>query len=123
MTLTSGDDALAAFLPTFLPVPLLTICLPACPPARLPADVAAMPTTTEADWDASSSSSSVSASASGATVKVKVAPGSGSSLRRLLNQSKETMIAEEKGLLRQVVELLEDVAPQVGGWGMKSEVV
>jgi hypothetical protein len=71
-----------------------------------------MGTTSEADWDASSSSSSSSGSA--ATVKVKVAPGSGSSLRRLLNQSKETMIAEEKGLLRQVVELLEDVAPQVG---------
>lgn len=70
-----------------------------------------MDSTSEADWDASTSSSTSGSSTQ--TVRVKVAPGSGSSLRRLLNQSKETLIAEEKGLLRKVVELLEEVAPQV----------
>ena len=73
-----------------------------------------METTSEADWDAAAASSS-SSSSSAATVKVKVPAGGGSSLRRLLNQSKETLIAEEKGLLRQVVQLLEEVAPQVCG--------
>jgi hypothetical protein len=66
-----------------------------------------------ADWQAS-------AAAGTDTVKVKVPAGSGSSLRRLLNQSKETMIAEEKGLLKKVVELLEEVAPQVCVGAVKS---
>jgi len=68
-----------------------------------------MESSSEADWDASSSSS-----VGVETVRVKVPGGSGSALRRLLNASKETLIAEEKGLLRQVVTLLEQVAPQVG---------
>lgn len=71
-------------------------------------DVAAMESSSEADWDASSSSS-----VGVETVRVKVPGGSGSALRRLLNASKETLIAEEKGLLRQVVTLLEQVAPQM----------
>jgi hypothetical protein len=75
-----------------------------------------MGSSSEAEWGASSSSGSSSSSGgSSATVRVKVPAGTGSSLRRLLNQSKETLIAEEKGLLRQVVELLEEVSPQVGG--------
>lgn len=80
-------------------------------------DVAAMQSSSEADWDSPSSSggsSSGSDSGSSTTVRVKVAPGGGSSLRRLLNASKETLIAEEKGLLRKVVDLLEEVSPQVG---------
>jgi hypothetical protein len=72
-----------------------------------------MESSSEAEWDASSSSSS---GGSSGTVCVKVPAGAGSSLRRLLNQSKETLIAEEKGLLRQVVELLEEVSPQVGSF-------
>jgi hypothetical protein len=74
-----------------------------------------MQSSSEADWDATSSSSGSGSDSSGSstTVRVKVAPSGGSSLRRLLNASKETLIAEEKGLLRKVVELLEEVSPQV----------
>jgi hypothetical protein len=43
---------------------------------------------------------------------VKV-PSGGSALRRLLNASKESLIAEERKLLQQVAQLLEEVAPQV----------
>lgn len=69
-----------------------------------------MESTSEADWEAASSSST---GVDTVRVKVPAGGGSGSALRRLLNQSKETLIAEEKGLLGQVVALLEEVAPQV----------
>jgi hypothetical protein len=46
-------------------------------------------------------------------VAVKVADGPGSAMRRLLNTSKENLIAEERRLLQQVEALLQEVVPQV----------
>lgn len=75
------------------------------------------PATSTADWGSSESSGSDTSSSSSQSVRVKVAPGgaaAGSSIRRLLNASKEVLIAEERVLLQDVVGLLEAVAPQVG---------
>ncbi|WIA16861.1 hypothetical protein OEZ85_013792 [Tetradesmus obliquus] len=81
------------------------------------AAAAAVGDSSSADWSGSSSSSSSGAAAaaappSGSATTVKV-PAGGSALRRLLNASKESMIAEERKLLQQVAALLEEVAPQM----------
>ncbi|WIA37083.1 hypothetical protein OEZ86_014055 [Tetradesmus obliquus] len=80
------------------------------------AAAAAVGDSSSADWSGSSSSSSGAAAAaappSGSATTVKV-PAGGSALRRLLNASKESMIAEERKLLQQVAALLEEVAPQM----------
>lgn len=58
-----------------------------------------------------SGTSGVSGSSGTAGVTVKV-PG-GSVIRKLLNASKENLIAEERTLLQKITSLLEEVAPQV----------
>lgn len=59
-------------------------------------------------------SSSRGGDAPAGKVAVKVAGGAGSAMRRLLNASKENLIAEERRLLQQVEALLQEVVPQVG---------
>jgi hypothetical protein len=83
-------------------------------------EAAAVGDSSSADWSSSSSSggdsgaagSAAAAAVSGGATTVKV-PSGGSALRRLLNASKESLIAEERKLLQQVAQLLEEVAPQV----------
>lgn len=102
-----------------MPLEVLTAAAAAVAPPSEPADTlpAQVGTLLQALTSSHLDADEAAAAAGGqGAVKVKV-PGAGSKLRRLMDTARETLLTAEKGLLEDVLEVLQATVPQVGGGG------